>query len=209
MNRRGPQRISTRHTDLINALAFSPDGNTLASGSADKTIRLHDTDTGEFLHRFEGHEDSITALTYHPGGTYLASGSKDGTIRIWDPSNKKRLYIYKEHTDEVTALAFSLDSMLASGSRDGTILLSNVSQLKKSAYTRIKTYLKENGYTVTNVSITNSNNGDTGLAPKLGITASDGTVTILNMGNRKVEVSVKNIGSAIFIYDNGELQPSK
>ena len=77
---------------------------------------------------------------------------------------------------------------------------------------KIKTWLKENGYTVTNVSITNSNpnNRDIGTAPRLGATASNGTVTILNMGNYKVKVSVKNVGSAIFIYDNGELQsPNK
>ena len=121
--------ISTKHTNLINTLAFSPDGKILASGSTDKTICLHDINTGELLHRFEGHEDSITALTYHPiGGILLVSGSKDGTIRIWDPwtwkpSNKKPLHIYKEHTREVTALAFSPDGTLASGSKDGTVLI--------------------------------------------------------------------------------------
>ncbi len=62
---------------------------------------------------------------------------------------------------------------------------------------------------MTNASITNSNNGDISVAPNLGATASDGKVKIENMGNRKVKVSVTNVGSAIFIYDDSELHPSQ
>ena len=124
MSRPSPQRISTTHTNLINALAFSPEGNTLASGSADKTICLHDTNTGELLHRFEGHRDSITALTYSPiVGFTLASGSANGTIKTWDTWNKNLLRTYEGHTDKVAALAFTADGTLASGSKDGTVLI--------------------------------------------------------------------------------------
>ncbi len=115
--------IPTKHTSLIKALAFSPDGKHLASGSAYKTICLYDTNTGELLLCFEGHEDSITALTYHPGGIVLACGSTDGTTRTWDMLNKKPLLTYEGHTDEVTALAFSWNFKLASRSKDGTVLI--------------------------------------------------------------------------------------
>lgn len=120
----GNQRpIPTRHTGLIKALAFSPDSKYITSGSVDKTICLHDTNTGKLLHRFEGNGDSITALTYYPGGIVLASGSTDGTIRTWNTLNKELLHTYEKHTDEVTALAYSWDVKLASGSKDGTVLI--------------------------------------------------------------------------------------
>lgn len=124
-NTEGNQRsIPTEHIGLINALVFSPDGKYLASGSADKTICLHDTNTGELLYRFKGHEDSITALTYYPlVGIVLTSGSTDGTIRTWNTFNKRPLRIYSGHTEKVTALAYSPDGTLVSGSKDGTVLI--------------------------------------------------------------------------------------
>ena len=72
------------HTSVINSVAFSPDGNTLASGSRDWTIRLWDTRTGQHKKTLAGHKGVVNSVAFSPDGTTLASGSEDDTILLWD-----------------------------------------------------------------------------------------------------------------------------
>ena len=65
-------------------MAFSPDGATLASGSADETVGLWDAATGEPKGTLTGHKDAINYLAFSSDGTTLASGSVDGTVLLWD-----------------------------------------------------------------------------------------------------------------------------
>ncbi len=72
------------------ALAFSPDGTTVAGAGYDHTVRLlHGTD-GRTWHRFDGHTDQVFDVVFSPDGRSLASASKDGTVRIWDLSQVRR-----------------------------------------------------------------------------------------------------------------------
>lgn len=78
----------TGHTKAIWAVAFSPDGKTLATGSADNTVRLwdvadagHPKPLGEPL---TGPQEEISALVFSPDGATLAVGSLDKTVRLWD-----------------------------------------------------------------------------------------------------------------------------
>jgi WD40 repeat protein len=73
-----------RYENRINSIAFSRDGKTLFSASADKTIHLWDVATGNERRRLEGHRSDVTALAVSPDGTRLASGSRDCTVLIWD-----------------------------------------------------------------------------------------------------------------------------
>ncbi|MYF56944.1 hypothetical protein F4225_14625, partial [Candidatus Poribacteria bacterium] len=72
------------------ALAFSPCGNYLASGTwwekgmQKMAIRLWDVATGENIHTFWGHNSDVQSLAFSPNGNMLASGSFDGTILVWD-----------------------------------------------------------------------------------------------------------------------------
>ena len=75
------------HTNDAYSIAFSPDGKTIASGSADETIRLWDAHTGQHEATFTGHSGVIASLTFSPDGQILASGSFDGTIRLWELSS--------------------------------------------------------------------------------------------------------------------------
>ena len=75
----------TGHTNVVDSVAFSPDGKTLASGSYDHTIRLWDMATGRPIgNPLTGHTTAVDSVAFSPDGKTLASGSFDHTIRLWD-----------------------------------------------------------------------------------------------------------------------------
>ncbi|MXV78909.1 sigma-70 family RNA polymerase sigma factor, partial [Candidatus Poribacteria bacterium] len=110
------------HDDRIVALAFSPDGTILASGSQNETVRLWNTSKNHELLILRKHTDWITTLAFSPDGRLLASGSTDKTVRLWDTITGELFATLTGHVNGIAALTFSPDgSTLASGSTDGTI----------------------------------------------------------------------------------------
>ena len=71
------------HTEVAYAVAFSPDGKTLASGSLDNTIKLWDVTTGRNTATLNGHSGGVTSIAFSPDGNTLASGSMDTTMKLW------------------------------------------------------------------------------------------------------------------------------
>jgi WD40 repeat protein len=72
------------HPGFALCLAYSPDGQFLASGSTDQAVRIWDLVTGQESRTLVGHTDWVTGVAFSPDGRRLASSSHDGTIKIWD-----------------------------------------------------------------------------------------------------------------------------
>ncbi|KAA6414440.1 MAG: hypothetical protein FRX48_01189 [Lasallia pustulata] len=115
-------QILEGHSGMVMAVAFSPDGKQLASGSHDQTVRIWDAATGATLQTLEGHSNLVNAVAFSPDGKQLASGSYDKTVRIWDAATGATLQTLEGHSRSVNAVAFSPDGkQLASGSYDKTV----------------------------------------------------------------------------------------
>jgi RNA polymerase sigma factor (sigma-70 family) len=112
----------------IEAVAFSPDGKTLAMGTRDgqsgkdRMIRLWDAATGAERGHFGTRP--VRALAYSPDGKLLAAGHQDGTVGLWDVGTGRETHNISAHARDVNSVAFSPDNrVVASGTYDGDISL--------------------------------------------------------------------------------------
>jgi WD40 repeat protein len=72
------------HARSVYAVAFSPDGGRIASGSLDRTVKVWDARTGEVERTLTGHSSFVLAVAFSPSEERIASGSTDRTIKVWD-----------------------------------------------------------------------------------------------------------------------------
>jgi dipeptidyl aminopeptidase/acylaminoacyl peptidase len=80
----GKERLTIkRHTDVIAALAFAPDGQTLVTGGTDALIKLWDANSGEEKQAIPGHSGRVSAVAFSPDGKTLASAGDDRTVKLW------------------------------------------------------------------------------------------------------------------------------
>lgn len=117
----------TGHSDSVWSVALSPDGQTLASGSADKTIKIWNLDTGQLRRTLAGNSDIIRSVTFSPDGQTLASSSGNKTIKLWNLQTGQIRRTLSGHSGPVWSVAISRDGQtLVSGSEDKTIKIWNL-----------------------------------------------------------------------------------
>lgn len=119
------------HVSQVRAVAFSPDGQWLATAGGNPgqfgEIKLWDVAARRELRQWRGHRDNIFALTFSPDGKLLATCSYDRMIKLWDAATGAEIKNLKDHTDAVFAVAFSPDGKrLASASADRTVKIWDV-----------------------------------------------------------------------------------
>lgn len=112
----------TGHKNLIYSVAFSPNGEVVASGSDDKTIKLWRVEDGQEIVTLTGHANSVYTVAFSPDGQMLASSSHDKTVKIWRMKDGQEIRTLRGHINSVYGAAFSPDGeIIASSSWDKTI----------------------------------------------------------------------------------------
>ena len=110
------------HIRPILAVAYSPDGHRIATGSADYSARVWDAETGKELLALKGLTAPVRSVTFFPDGQRIVTGSWDKTARIWDGTTGKLLHSLKGHTKAIFSVAVSTDGQrIATGSLDHTV----------------------------------------------------------------------------------------
>jgi WD40 repeat protein len=128
------------HNFFLEALAWSPDGQYLATGNGippnpirPGELKLWNAGTGKEVRSLPGHTREVLSVAWSTDSRRLASGSADRTVKVWDITTGQELHSFDGHTDSVTRVAFSPDGQqVASASRDHTV---RVWDLKKAHQT--------------------------------------------------------------------------
>ena len=185
---KGKERVALKgHKGIVQAVAFSPDGKTLASASrtvpmvpnqaGQGEVKLWNVATGKETASLSGLSDEVWCVAFSPDGKLLATGGKDRTIRLWDVATVKEVASLNGHSGTVVSLAFSPDGKtLASAGGDpsshpapGEVRLWDVARRAEVASLK--------GHEVTAVSVAFSPDGK-----RLAAGGMDGVVTVWEMG---------------------------
>jgi WD40 repeat protein len=109
------------HDDVVFSVAFSPDGESIASASFDHSVRLWNAKTFESLKEYHHHSDFVYAVAFSGNGKQLASASKDRTVQLFDADTGKGIFTFSGMEQDVMTVAFHPDgkSILSSGFEAG------------------------------------------------------------------------------------------
>jgi WD40 repeat protein/serine/threonine protein kinase len=110
------------HSGPLITVAWSPDGQQIASGGWDQVVDVWDLETRRTRHILRGHHDAIYHLVFSHDGRRLVSSSSDASAKVWDPATGEELLTLRGHRSALGSVAFSPDDrLLATSSEDGTV----------------------------------------------------------------------------------------
>jgi serine/threonine protein kinase len=150
----------------VRSVSFSPDGQFLASASADGAIHVWNRAGGSAPRKLGEHEAAANAVAFSPDAGWIVSGSEDGTVRLWTADRKEAFAILGGHEGPITAVAFARGgARLVSASRDKTL------KVWEAPSGRLLSTLQGHGDSVTAV-VTSPGGG------RIASAAADGTVRL-------------------------------
>lgn len=189
------------HNNTIETVSFSPDGETLATGSYDNTVKLWDQNN-QFIQELSGHQDAVMSVSFNKNSDLLATSSLDQTVRMWKKQGKNwqdTLSPLKDNTSIFSVSINPQDNLIATGGKDGIVKLWKPDGTRK----QILTVHKESVY-----SVSFSPDGQT-----LATASKDHTI-ILWKRTPKEWVKVKNLTNhkdevySVIFSPNGEMLAS-
>ena len=121
------------HAAPVKAVAWSPDGHMLATGSDDYTVIVWDVVTGGLMYELAGHHNAVSCVAWSADGRTLATSSFDGTVRLQDVSAGALMHVLKGYEGSIVAPVSAIEfnpsgGLLASASLDGSVKLWDVSR---------------------------------------------------------------------------------
>ena len=136
-------RRDSPHSDLIYSVDWRADSKTLATASADRSVRICEVASGATIHVLEGHSRGVLSVVYLPGEFGLATAGIDESVRLWDIGNAKVLRTLPNHTRAVHDLAVrpgggDAPPMLASIGADRTVRLWQPTLGRLMRFVRVK-----------------------------------------------------------------------
>jgi len=187
------RNILAGHNGKVTSVVFSRDGQTLASVSNHKSVKIWDVETGKELHTLGEQKQVFTNVVLSPDGQTIASVSDDKSIKIWDVETGKELHTLGEHKQVFINVVFSPDGQtIASVSDDKSIKIWDV-KTGKELHT-----LGENKQVFTNVVF--SHNGQ-----NVASVSDDKNIKIWNVKTGKI---LRTLGEEKQVFTNVVFSPN-
>jgi WD40 repeat protein len=107
--------LDSLHTDTVFGVRFSPDGQKLATASADKFLKVIKVDDGKELRSFEGHTHHVLAVDWSGDGKQIVTGGADNVLKVWDFETGEQLRSLQAAGKQVTAVRWVAGKPLVAG----------------------------------------------------------------------------------------------
>lgn len=181
-----PERVEpmTKGITPSRGVAFSANGEWLASAHGDGSVLLWEVATARATHVFRRHESIVVGIAFSSDGLTLASASYDNTIRLWDVPTRSLRRVLESPLRSVSSVAFGGDGSLASGVTNATAYIWDISAGKPRSVFNARSAV---------LSVAFSHDGET-----IATGCSDGVIRIWSVKSGRLRTSLKGNGDSVF-----------